>query len=288
MGLNQFSDLSDGEFEEMILMRPQDCSLTNPASSRNAQEDSEAPDMVLPEGMDWRERGVVSEVKLQGDCASSWAFASTGCLEAHLSMTHLLSEQQLVDCAQAFGNEGCEGGLVSRAFEYIKASDGLTTEAHYPYAGKEQPCSFHGTKFNEERHQNDESPDAPFGVKVHGGSVNLSAGDEARLKRVLASKGPVSLAFPVASDFRHYSKGIYTSEDCKSNPKGVTHAALALGYGADPVTGVSYWIVKNSWGYSWGEEGFFKIEAFKNMCGIADCMAYPDLYNEDQEPAVLI
>ncbi|OLQ00991.1 Tubulin alpha chain [Symbiodinium microadriaticum] len=124
---------------------------------------------------------------------------------------------------------------------------------------------------------------AGIGVKVPGGSVNITAGDEQALKRAIALVGPVSVAFQVASDFRHYSSGVYSSKVCKSGPKDVNHAVLAIGYGKDRKSGKQYWLIKNSWDYDWGEEGFFKMEAFKNMCGVADCMAYPDLGPRDPE-----
>lgn len=295
MGINQFSDMSDAEFQKLVLMSSQDCSAT---SARPKVADSGAPDMVLPEGMDWRERGVVSEVKNQGHCGSCWTFSSTGCLEAHLAIKFgdtwhatRLSEQQLVDCAQAFDNHGCEGGLPSHAFEYIQAAGGLSTEFYYPYSAKDQPCAFHGVNGSlaNQDSQAFEPTSAGVGVKVPGGSVNLTAGDEGSLKQVLATKGPVSIAFQVASDFRHYSKGVYTSEVCKSGPKDVNHAVLAIGYGTDPESGKPYWLIKNSWDYSWGDEGFFKMEAFKNMCGVADCMAYPDLYAAGEDrPSLLV
>lgn len=271
MGLNQFSDMSDEEFQRKVLMDPQDCSATRvPRSASTAA----VPD--LPLHVDWREKGVVSEVKNQGHCGSCWTFSTTGCLEAHLAIKYdawrapRLSEQQLVDCAQAFDNHGCDGGLPSHAFEYIRAAGGLDTEFHYPYTAKDGRCGF--------KPGGQAPASAGVGAVVPGGSVNLTVGDEAGLKFALATKGPVSVAFQVASDFRHYDHGVYTSKVCKDAPTDVNHAVLAVGYGVDPDTGMQYWLIKNSWDYSWGVEGFFKIEAFKNMCGVADCMAYPDLY----------
>merc|ERR1712232_255151 len=119
---------------------------------------------------------------------------------------------------------------------------------------------------------------AGVGVEVPGGAVNLTQGDEAALKFYLATKGPVSVAYQVASDFRHYSSGVYTSTVCQNGPKDVNHAVLAVGYGTDDVSGLDYWLIKNSWDYTFGMEGFFKIEAMKNMCGIANCNSFPDLY----------
>jgi len=281
-GLNQFSDMSDEEFSRVVLMAPQNCSATQVASPA-----ASAPKALdLPARIDWRERGVISEVKNQGHCGSCWTFSSTGCLEAHMAIKYdswhapRLSEQQLVDCAQAFDNQGCDGGLPSHAFEYVRAAGGLDTEFHYPYHATDGKCSFNSTlrKAAAESASEFQPSSAGIGVQVPGGSVNLTVGDEDSLKFHLATHGPVSIAFQVASDFRDYSHGVYTSTVCKNGPGDVNHAVLAVGYGVDPDTKMPYWLVKNSWDYSWGADGFFKIEAFKNMCGVADCMAFPDLY----------
>jgi cathepsin H len=85
--------------------------------------------------------------------------------------------------------------------------------------------------------------------------------------------GPVSVAFEVVGDFRDYTTGVYSSPLCKNGPSDVNHAVLAVGFGVD--NGVNYWIVKNSWGASWGNHGYFNIERGVNMCGIANCNAYP-------------
>mmetsp|Transcript_110724 Transcript_110724/g.319864 ORF Transcript_110724/g.319864 Transcript_110724/m.319864 type:complete len:371 (+) Transcript_110724:55-1167(+) len=279
-GLNQFSDMSDEEFRAKILMAPQNCSATHIATT--STRPAELPD--LPVRVDWREKGVVSEVKNQGHCGSCWTFSTTGCLEAHMAIKYeawqapRLSEQQLVDCAQAFDNHGCNGGLPSHAFEYIHAAGGLDTEFHYPYTATDGACKFSARSVRTQRGSGFEPSSAGIGAKVPGGSVNLTVGDEDGLKYHLATHGPVSIAFQVASDFRDYSHGVYTSTVCKDGPGDVNHAVLAVGYGVDAETKMPYWLVKNSWDYSWGDEGFFKIEAFKNMCGVGDCMAFPDLY----------
>jgi len=282
-GLNQFSDMSDEEFSAKVLMTSQNCSATHRATPDLARM-LRAQTLDLPARIDWRERGVISEVKNQGHCGSCWTFSTTGCLEAHMAIKTdtwhrpILSEQQLVDCAQDFDNAGCNGGLPSHAFEYIKAAGGLDTEFHYPYKAVDGTCAAskraQGVRSGAfEPHSNG------IGAQVLGGSANLTVGDEDALKAVLAEMGPVSIAFQVAVDFRDYKSGVYTSTVCKSGAGDVNHAVLVVGYGTDPATGLNYWLVKNSWDYVWGVEGFFKIEAFKNMCGVADCMAFPDVYN---------
>ena len=232
-GLNQFSDMSDQEFHQAVLMAPQDCSATGPPKTHAAGPKAQD----LPAHVDWRAKGVISEVKNQGHCGSCWTFATTGCLEAHLAIKYdswrapRVSEQQLLDCAQAFDNDGCNGGLPSHAFEYIRYAGGLDTEFHYPYNAIDGNCSFEGP---------DDVP-SPFlpasggvGVTVPGGSVNLTVGDEDELQYVLATRGPVAIAYQVASDFRDYVSGVYTSTVCGSGPQDVNHAVLVVGYGKCP------------------------------------------------------
>ena len=111
---------------------------------------------------------------------------------------------------------------------------------------KDQKCSFNASA----------SVTAPqsngIGIRVPGGSVNISKGDEVALKYYLATKGPVSIAFDVASDFRDYKSGVYSSTICAHDAEHVNHAVLAVGYGVDPVSAKPYWLIKNSWDYTWG------------------------------------
>lgn len=278
MGINQFSDMTFEEFSETILMNPQNCSATTtPQKTRRRQLHD------LPDSIDWRDRGVVSEVKNQGHCGSCWTFSTVGALESHLAIKSdnwrapRLSEQQLVDCATDFDTNGCDGGLPSHAFEYVKYAGGLSTEFSYPYKGVDGNCSFDASSTEQVVPMAD-----GVGIVVPGGSVNLTAGDEDELLYTIATVGPVSVAFQVASDFQNYKSGVYSSSVCQSGFQDVNHAVLAVGYGTDS-DGKPYWIVKNSWDYSWGDYGYFKIEAFQNMCGIANCNSYPDLYGQQEE-----
>jgi len=200
-----------------------------------------------PENYDWREHGGVSPVKNQAKCGSCWTFSTVGCLEAHALIKYGTyeggySEQQLVDCAQAFDNHGCEGGLPSHAFEYIKYTGGISTEDKYPYFAQDEKCTVKKTT---------------FALQVGGGSFNITQGDEDQMKTAIYEKGPVSIAFQVVNGFRDYKTGVYTSDTCKSGSSDVNHAVLAVGYGVED--SVPYWIVKNSWGAEWGDQGFFKI-----------------------------
>lgn len=270
-----FASISWREFESTILMAPQKCSAT---LNRARFEAIGGANDDIPSHIDWRDKGVVSGVKDQGRCGSCWTFSTSGALEAHHAIqfgnwrTSELSEQQLLDCAYDFDNQGCSGGLPSHAFEYIHFAGGLSREFAYPYraesSGDKSKC-----RFDQVANQT-----AVGARTVH--SFNVTEGDEESIKRIVANVGPVSVAFQVVDDFRLYKRGIYSSEKCQKGPDDVNHAVLIVGYGQAPETGKPYWIVKNSWGSQWGEEGYFRIERGKNMCGIATCASYPLLIKE--------
>ncbi|KAG7468207.1 hypothetical protein MATL_G00140440 [Megalops atlanticus] len=255
MGLNEFSDMTFAEFKKTFLLtEPQNCSAT-----KGGHVSTNGP---YPDSVDWREKGnYVTPVKNQGPCGSCWTFSTTGCLESVTAIATgkllLLSEQQLVDCAQAFNNHGCNGGLPSQAFEYIKYNKGLMTEQGYPYTAQEASCKF--------------KPEmaAAFVKEV----VNITKYDEMGMVDAVARLNPVSFAYEVTSDFMHYKDGVYSSTVCHNTTDMVNHAVLAVGYGEENST--PYWIVKNSWGTYWGMNGYFLIERGKNMCGLAACSSYP-------------
>jgi len=254
LGINRFADMSWEEFRATRLGAAQNCSATLKGNHRMTAE-------ALPETKDWRETGIVSPVKDQGHCGSCWTFSTTGSLEAAYTQATgksiSLSEQQLVDCATSFNNFGCNGGLPSQAFEYIKYNGGLDTEQSYPYAGVNGVCSF--------------KPEN-VGVKVLN-SVNITLGAEDELKHAVGLVRPVSVAFEVIAGFKQYKEGVFTSYHCGSTPMDVNHAVVAVGYGVE--NGVPYWLIKNSWGEDWGTNGYFKMELGKNMCGVATCASYP-------------
>ncbi|XP_007517605.1 pro-cathepsin H [Erinaceus europaeus] len=255
MGLNQFSDMTFDEIRRMYLWtQPQNCSATRGNYVRGTGP--------YPPSMDWRKKGkFVSPVKNQGSCGSCWTFSTTGALESAVAIAGgkllSLAEQQLVDCAQAFNNHGCQGGLPSQAFEYIHYNKGIMGEDAYPYRGQDGRCKFQPEK----------------AIAFVNDVVNITLNDEEAMVEAVAFHNPVSFAFEVTDDFMMYRKGIYSSTSCHKTPDKVNHAVLAVGYGEKD--GVPYWIVKNSWGPYWGMNGYFLIERGKNMCGLAACASYP-------------
>ena len=234
--------MSFDEFKKSRLMLPQDCSATS-----NIRISTDFKKAAIPENYEWNNYGVVTQVKDQGNCGSCWTFSTVGAMEAHWNILGkgknlTFSEQQLVDCAGDYENNGCDGGLPSHAFEYIRYNVGLELDATYPYKGVDQPCA------------HDRSRSVAY---VKYGSYNITQGDEVELAERLYNAGPISISFEVISGFGSYTGGIYTAKNCGTTTQDVNHAVLATGYGVEK--GVKYWNVKNSWGDDWGVDGYFKI-----------------------------
>jgi cathepsin H len=255
LGVNEYTDLSWEEFSARFLMAPQHCSAT--------EGNYVARGVGADPSIDWRTKGVVTPVKNQGSCGSCWAFGTTGAVESHWALSSgkllTLSEQQLVDCGRPFGNMGCNGGLPSQAFEYIKHAGGIESSLDYKYTGRDGSCHFQVEKV----------------VAKVTGEVNITEGDESGLFDAVTNNGPVAIAFQVVSDFQSYRSGVYDSSRCKKGAMDVNHAVLVVGYNTDASSGKPYWIVKNSWGTSFGIQGYFNMVRNKNMCGIATCASFP-------------
>jgi cathepsin L len=209
--------------------------------------------------VDWRQKGAVTPVKDQADCGSCWSFATTGAVEGFWKISgHTLvslSEQNLIDCSTSLGNQGCQGGDLSYALQYIINNKGIDSEASYPYtATGPNTCEY----------------DSTHKAAVIKAFKNIPQGDETALAAALVT-GPCSVAID-ASNLQSYSGGIYAPEDCSST--NLDHGVLAVGF-SNAGTG-SYYIVKNSWGSSWGEDGFFRMaKDDNNMCGIATAAYIP-------------
>jgi len=249
MGVNQFTDLTQQEFSDLYLgYIPRN---NEYARSRNSHVPPEG--QILADELDWRTKGAVTPVKDQAQCGSCWAFSTTGSVEgANQIKTGQLqsaSEQQLVDCAGSSGNQGCNGGLMDDAFEYIIKNSGLGSEASYPYTARDGKCK-----------------QVPSVVTVSK-YTDVKKNDETGLMSAVNIE-PVSVAVD-AQSWSSYRKGIMTGPCGKS----LDHGVLAIGYGTD--SGTDYWLVKNSWGVSWGEQGFIRLVRNKNECGIAEAASYP-------------
>ena len=224
------------------------------------------PREKVPRRVDWRKKGAVTEVKDQGDCGSCWAFSTTGALEGQYFVENgkliSLSEQNLVDCSDDYGNMGCDGGRQEDAFDYIKDNGGIDTEESYPYEAKDGKCRFSLTDSS--------------GATVTG-YTTISAKDEVALKQAVATVGPIAVSIDASKNsFMQYSSGVYYEPLCSSSQRNLDHAVLVVGYGTH--NGRDYWLVKNSWGEDWGMDGYIMMARNKdNNCGIATDALYPTL-----------
>ncbi|KAL3274150.1 hypothetical protein HHI36_015564 [Cryptolaemus montrouzieri] len=253
MGINQFSDWTDAEFDEYtnkFELRKEDVSTIG---IFKASPVSDAPDSI-----DWREHNAVTEVKNQGACGSCWSFSSTGALEglAAVSYDRLISfsEQNLIDCAVSgnYTNNGCNGGLMSYAFNYVQ-DKGIETEDEYPYEAVQGVCRQTRIVFQ------------------IGGQTRVDENEEA-IRQAVATR-PVSIGIDATNNLQRYESGIFTDDTCTST---INHGVLVVGYGSE--NGQDFWIIKNSWGAEWGEAGYFRFlrNAEKN-CGITTYALYPTL-----------
>lgn len=245
-GVTQFSDLTPAEFKAMYL----NYIPSNVTLPRVNIELDGAPATVV----DWRTKGAVTEVKDQGQCGSCWAFSATEAIESYsfLSSGKLvaLSPQQITSCDKTDG--GCNGGNTETAYGYVQKAGGIETSADYPYTsggGNTGICKFDSSK---------------VAVKING--YKSVAKGETNLKAAL-NNGPVSVCL-AADAFQSYRSGIL-----KSCPGQVDHCVQAVGY--DDTNSPPYWIVRNSWATSWGEQGYIRVESGKDLCKISDDVTYP-------------
>lgn len=260
VGLNRFADLTNEEYRNMYLGAKMDRNrrLSKPKSERYAFQDGEK----LPESVDWREKGAVGPVKDQGSCGSCWAFSTIAAVEGINQIVTgdmiSLSEQELVDCDRTY-NQGCNGGLMDNAFDFIINNGGIDSEEDYPYRAVDSTCD---TNRKNAR------------VVAIDGYEDVPTNDENSLKKAVASQ-PVSVAIEAGGRaFQLYESGVFTGI-CGTD---LDHGVAAVGYGTD--NGVDYWIVRNSWGPRWGESGYIRMErnlAGKSTgkCGIAIEPSYP-------------
>lgn len=266
LGVNHFADWTFAEFKEKMLGTRLNMTHNKLASSGTFVK---LPASIkAPDSVDWRDLGAVTPVKNQGQCGSCWAFSTTGSLEgAHFRLTKKLvslSEQQLVDCSGKYHNEGCNGGLMDNAFQYVKDNGGLDTEESYPYHAHAEKCHF--------KKQNVGSTCSGF--------MDITSGDEDALREAVATVGPVSVAIDATEEkFMLYKDGIFVDDGCKNGQDDLDHGVLVVGYGTNTTSNgeqKDYWIVKNSWGPEWGEGGFIRMARnLNNMCGVATSASYP-------------
>ncbi|XP_047942402.1 cysteine protease RD19A [Salvia hispanica] len=258
-GVTQFSDLTPREFRNRFLGINRRLRLPS-----DAQEAPVLPTNDLPKDFDWRDHGAVTAVKNQGSCGSCWSFSTTGALEGanYLATGKLvsLSEQQLVECDHECDPEdknscdsGCNGGLMNSAFEYTLKAGGLMREEDYPYTGTDRgTCKFEKSK-----------------VVAKVANFSVVSLDEDQIAANLVKNGPLAVAIN-AVFMQTYVGGVSCPYICS---KRLDHGVLLVGYGEAGYAPIRlkekpYWIIKNSWGENWGENGYYKICRGHNICGV--------------------
>ncbi|XP_031110564.1 ervatamin-B-like [Ipomoea triloba] len=254
LGINQFADLTNDEFQSRMTRLMPGNSWPPEKTPFMYENVSAGPEV------DWVKKGAVTAVKNQANCGCYWAFAAVAAMEGitQISTKKLtpLSEQQLVDCDKA--SKGCDGGSMNAAFKYVAGNKGIATEANYPYTAKKAAC---------------DAKKASVAAAKIGGFQSVPPKSEAGLMKAVANQ-PVSVAIDgSAKEFQFYKSGVF-STGCTTK---LNHGVAAVGYGE--LQGKKFWLIKNSWGASWGEKGYAKLEkdvaAKEGLCGIALGASYP-------------
>ncbi|XP_015787201.1 zingipain-2 [Tetranychus urticae] len=265
MGINKFTDMSFNEFSLKYLGTRFRSSWFLGAPITHVADPSEN----LPKFLDWRESGIVGSIKNQGACGSCWSFSTASSLESALAQATgnktTLSEQNLMDCSWAEGNLGCNGGWMSDAYRTVMRLGGINTAADYPYTARDSlVCKYQPTK-------------AAVSLKNYASVDGLE-----NMKSAVAQKN-VAVAMEVDNKFQHYKSGVFSSNGCKNTARSLNHAVNLVGYGKvsesgknstrDEPSEIDYWILRNSWSTSWGEDGYARIQM--GQCGIEMVGFYP-------------
>jgi C1A family cysteine protease len=255
MALNEHADLTSEEFGARYIGG------FRYKLSQVTEKVKPTPVDALPASWDWSAKGAVTPIKNQGQCGSCWAFSTTGSTEGcrFIDTNSLvsLSEQQLVDCSDSEGNQGCDGGLMTQAFQFIINNKGICSEASYPYQGVDGTCQ------------------TCTPVTTITSYTNVGADSDTDMMTAIYAQ-PVSIAVEAdQSSFQFYSGGVMTAA-CGTN---LDHGVLAVGWGS--LSGSDYYKVKNSWGASWGMSGYILLgrgstyNGGDGQCGMLEMGSFP-------------
>jgi len=285
-GINWMSDRYENEKYKKGLVKPKDFVPTAPV-----KEWETAP--RNPAGIDWRLTTAVTGVKNQGQCGSCWAFSATEAVESQVSVLSGgqprlgLSPQQITSCAPStgtYGCLGCNGGFTEGAYEYLKTVPGLANEFFIPYGQslteQSQTLACPKTKVEQingpmEQLQGGYAAVTGYSYATKPCTQGACANQDLKKFAEALEHTPVSICVN-AETWNDYTGGVLTSAAC--GPMGAMyqdHCVMAAGFNSTAPT--PYWIVRNSWASTWGEEGYIYLEMAKNTCGLADDATIPDV-----------
>ncbi|XP_068156973.1 cathepsin F isoform X1 [Drosophila tropicalis] len=255
-GITEFADLTSTEYKERTGLWQR--SEGQPTGGQKAIVPS-YPGGELPKEFDWRKKGAVSSVKNQGSCGSCWAFSTIGNIEGlnavKTGQLKQFSEQELLDCDTK--DSACNGGLMDNAYKAIQEIGGLEYESEYPYEAKKQQCHFNKTLAH---------------VQVSG-FVDLPKNNETAMQEWLIANGPISIGIN-ANAMQFYRGGVSHPWKVLCQKSNLDHGVLIVGYGVSDYPNfhktLPYWIVKNSWGPRWGEQGYYRVYRGDNTCGVSE------------------
>jgi len=284
-GMNKFFDVSNEEFQITHRMPIKNIS-EKPTSNGLAPEaplatpclgggatTSNKVNAKLPTSFDWRDHSpnILTPVKNQEQCGSCWAFSMVEAIESQWALHHrtlpILSPQEVVDCSHGcsmeppYGkvcNQGCGGGWPWNAYIDIEAIGGLDSEASYPYTAVNGNCAFNRSNV-QARINNYTCISGP------------NTANEVTMQEILQNEGPMSICLN-AGGFNYYTGGIYNPTSC--DPLSLDHCVQLVGWGVSSA-GEAYWTIRNSWGASWGEQGYIRMNRGANTCGVANAVSLP-------------
>jgi len=253
VAMNSFGDLTLDEWKQRLgTVRPQ------PSGPAKKLRPLHAP----PTAWDWRTKNAVNPIQNQGQCGSCWAFTTgdsvSGLWAIKTGLLFPVSVQELVDCSGAQGNQGCNGGMITNAFDFIIANGGICDWQEYQYTAVDGTCM---------------SANCTNVATVHA-YTNIPQGDETTLMTAVYGQ-PVSTAVEAdTQSFQFYQSGVIDDPACGTE---IDHGVTVIGWGTDATLKKDYWLLRNMWGTSWGENGYVRVVRGKNMCGLAEMATYPTL-----------
>ncbi len=253
-GVTPFSDITDQEFQQTYANLK--VSLSDILEAESLAETSEAEIdgrhlQTLPSSFDWRTKGAVTPVDYQGSCGCCWSFGIASNLEGQYFLKYgtliRFSQQHMINC-NSYGY-ACDGGLFANVYKWLMTVDGIRKYSDIPFLGYRTTCSV-----------------ANFLPVIKVTGYTYISGDEDTMMYELYRRGPLLVALN-ANRLKYYTGGILASTNDICDPYNLNHAVLLVGYGTTS-SGYPFWLVKNSWGTSWGESGYFRILRGSGTCGI--------------------